>query len=137
MAQFLQPNFDAGDVNTVGGYAAVHGRPAAFEGSDGFSYSVEILTDQDQHPREHWGAYLFFVKWTRIGASSPEGHLESAVLVHGSTEGEARDRAGAILLSDAKRVLDELIVRAPGSGPKRKWWDAMNADAADAGHDHK
>ena len=28
--------------STIGGYAAVHGRPAAFEGSDGFSYSVEI-----------------------------------------------------------------------------------------------
>ena len=134
MAQFLQPNFDAGDVNTVGGYAAVHGRPAAFEGSDGFSYSVEILTDQDHHASAPWAAYYFFVKWTRIGATSPEGHLESAYLVYGATEAEVRDRAGAMTLSYAKVVLDELIARAPGGEPRRKWWDAMNADTPD--HDH-
>jgi hypothetical protein len=134
VAQFLQPNFDAGDVNTIGGYAAVHGRPAAFEGSDGFSYSVEILADQDHDPRHSWSAYLFFVRWTRIGASSPEGHLESEILAHGASEGEARDRVGAMTLSAVKVVLDELITRATGSEPKRKWWDAMNADAPD--HDH-
>jgi len=134
VAQFLQPNFDAGDVNTVGGYAAVHGRPAAFEGSDGFSYSVEILADEDRSQREHWGAYFFFVKWTRIGASSPEGHLESDIVVRGSDEGDARARAGAMLLNDVKRVLDELIARATLGAPKRKWWDAMNADSPD--HDH-
>ncbi len=135
MAQFLQPNFDAGDVNTVGGYAAVHGRPAAFEGSDGYSYSVEILSDEEHAQGESWGAYFFFVKWTRIGASSPEGHLESDVVVRGATEADARDRAGAMSLSDVKRVLDELIGRAPGVGPKRKWWDAMNADAPEHDHD--
>jgi len=134
MAQFLQPNFDAGDVNTVGGYAAVHGRPAAFEGSDGFSYSVDILADEERGQREPWGAYFFFVKWTRIGASSPEGHLESDIIVRGRTEQEARDRAGAMLLSGVKGVLDELIARASGGEPRRKWWDAMNADSPD--HDH-
>ena len=134
MAQFLQPNFEAGDVNTVGGYAAVHGRPAAFEGSDGFSYSVEILTDQDHHPSQPWAAYFFFVKWSRIGASSPEGHLESAYQAHGATEAETRDRAGAMSLSDVKRVLDQLIMLAPDGAPKRKWWDAMNVDTPD--HDH-
>ena len=135
MAQFLQPNFDAGDVNTVGGYAAVHGRPAAFEGSDGFSYSVEILSDEEHTRDEPWGAYFFFVKWTRIGASTPEGHLESDVLVRGNTEAEVRDRLGAWSLSETTRVLNELIARAPTGAPKRKWWDAMNLDAADE-HDH-
>ena len=134
MAQFLQPNFDAGDVNTVGGYAAVHGRPAAFEGSDGYSYSVDILADEDRREREHWGAYFFFVKWTRIGASSPEGHLESDIVVRAASETDARERAGAMKLSELKGILDELIARAPGGEPKRKWWDAMNADSPD--HDH-
>lgn len=132
--QFLQPNFEAGDVNTVGGYAAVHGRPAAFEGSDGFSYSVEILADEEHGQREPWGAYFFFVKWTRIGASTPEGHLESEIVVRGRTEAEARDRAGAMLLSGVKGVLDALIGRAEGGVPKRKWWDAMNVDDDDHGH---
>lgn len=132
MAQFLQPDFSKGDPNTLGGYTAVHDRPAAFEGSDGFSYSVEILADEDRKGAEPWGAYLFFIKWARMGASAPEGHLESDVLERGATESEARDRAGAMLLNDVKRVLDELIARAPGGPggglpPKRKWWDAMTA----------
>lgn len=128
MAQFLQPNFEKGDPNTLGGYAAVHDRPAAFEGSDGYSYSVEILADEERGNREAWGAYLFFVKWARMGATSPEGHLESAVLARGATESEARERVGAMKLTDVKVVLDELIARAADGQPKRKWWDAMAAD---------
>jgi hypothetical protein len=128
MAQFRQPDFSKGDPNTLGGYTAVHDRPAAFDGSDGFSYSVEILADADETGSEPWGAYLFFVKWARVGASSPEGHLESGVLARGATETEARARLGAMALADVKHVLDELIARAPGGAPKRKWWDAMHAD---------
>jgi len=128
MAQFKQPDFTKGDPNTLGGYAAVHDRPAAFEGSDGFSYSVEILADEDQAATPRWGAYLFFVKWARIGASAPAGHLESDVLARGVTEAEARDRVGAMQLADVKAVLDELIARAPADAPKRKWWDAMADD---------
>lgn len=125
MAQFRQPDFSKGDPNTLGGYAAVHERPAAFEGSDGFSYSVEILAEEEPGESEPWAAFLFFVKWARIGASSPEGHLESDVLGRGVTEQQARDRVGALPLGDVKRLLDELIARAPGGAPTRKWWDAM------------
>ena len=125
MAQFRQPDFSKGDPNTLGGYMAVHDRPAAFEGSDGFSYSVEILADEEHAVEPRWGGYLFFVKWARIGASTPEGHLESDVLARGASESEARERLGGLPLREVKRVLDDLIARAPGGGPKRKWWDAM------------
>jgi hypothetical protein len=130
VGQFKQPDFSRGDPNTLGGYMAVHDRPAAFEGSDGFSYSVEILTDEDRAETEdhRWGAYLFFIKWARIGASAPEGHLESDMLVQAATEPAARERAGAMPLSDVKRILDQLIARAPGGVRGRKWWDAMAAD---------
>ena len=33
----LPPDHDLGDANTIGGYMAVHARPAAFEGRDGMS----------------------------------------------------------------------------------------------------
>lgn len=132
MAQFRQPDFSKGDPNTLAGYAAVHDRPAAFEGSDGFSYSVEILADDGHGGAESWGAYLFFIKWTRIGASSPEGHLESDILARGTTESEAHDRLGSMKLNEVKRVLDELIARSPTASPKRKWWDAMAADEEEA-----
>jgi hypothetical protein len=131
VAQFKQPDFSKGDPNTLGGYSAVHDRPAAFEGSDGFSYSVEILADEDRSASrpDRWGAYLFFVKWARIGATAPEGHLESDVLARGATEEEARARVGALELTDVKLVLDKLIASAAGDGaPKRKWWDAMADD---------
>jgi hypothetical protein len=128
MAQFRQPDFSKGDPNTLGGYMAAHDRPAAFEGADGFSYSVDILTDTAPEEPEPWGAYLFFVRWARIGASAPEGHLESEVLLRGRSEAEARDRIGAMRLSEVKRVLDALIAQSPFGAPKRKWWDAMNAD---------
>jgi hypothetical protein len=135
MAQFKQPDFSKGDPNTLGGYTAVHDRPAAFEGSDGFSYSVEILADEDPiapgDGPDRWGAYLFFVKWARIGASAPEGHVESDVLARGATEEEARERVGALKLADVKLVLDALIARSPAGAPKRKWWDAMADDGED------
>lgn len=133
MAQFLQPDFSKGDPNSLAGYAAVHSRPAAFEGSDGFSYSVEILADEERGA-EPWGAYLFFVRWARIGASAPEGHLESDVLARGATEAEARARVGGMKLNEVKAVLDGLIARSDAGVPKRKWWDAM---ADDADHEHE
>ena len=134
MAQFKQPDFTKGDPNTLAGYMAVHDRPAAFEGSDGFSYSVEILADEDATNPLRWGAYLFFVKWARIGASAPEGHLESDVLARAATEGDARERVGAMPLSEVKRTLDALIARSPSGLPRRKWWDAMQADDPDEDH---
>ena len=128
MGQFRQPDFSRGDPNTLGGYGAVHDRPAAFEGADGFSYSVEVLADRDEQSGA-WEGYLFFVKWARIGASAPEGHLESGVLARGDTEDDAIANVGAMPLADVKRVLDGLIRDAAGGAPKRKWWDAMNDDA--------
>jgi hypothetical protein len=125
VGQFKQPDFSRGDPNTIGGYAAAHERPAAFEGSDGFSYSVELMAAKDGPGHEPWGAFAFFVRWARIGASSPEGHLESDVLARGATEQQALERLGAVPLTEIKRVLDELIARAGGGAPKRKWWDAM------------
>lgn len=135
MAQYRQPDFSQGDPNTLSGYMAVHDRPAAFEGSDGYSYSAEILAEDDgSSGSERWGAYLFFVKWARIGASSPEGHLESDVLARGATDAEARARAGAMALNEVKQVLDSLIARGADGAPKRKWWDAMNADEGEGHH---
>ena len=66
--RFLPPDHSRGDANTIGGYAAVHARPAAFEGSDGMSYSVEIAVDDTGTADQPFGAYLLFLRWRRIGA---------------------------------------------------------------------
>lgn len=109
---------------------AVHDRPAAFEGADGFSYSVDILAERPETERGEWSAYLFFVQWSRIGASSPMGHLESDYLAHAGSEAEAIAALGEMRLSDVTTVLNELIVRRTGGVRVRRWWDAMRADDA-------
>ena len=104
---------------------AVHDRPAAFEGSDGFSYSVEILAQEDRQGSPPWAAFFLFVKWARIGAQSPEGHLESDYVARGATEADALRNAGALSLSETKTILDALIARATTDRPPRRWFDAM------------
>ena len=121
----LPPDHSAGDERTLGGYAAVHSRPAAFEGADGMSYSVEILAEATGEPERPWGAYLLFVRWRRVGAPGVEGHLESDFLRHGATEAEAIDAVRAMTLWEAKEVLDGLVRRAHGGSPTRRWWDVM------------
>ena len=129
MARFQPPDHSKGDANTLGGYMAVHDRPAAFEGRDGFSYSVEILTDATGDAAAPYAAYLLFVKWARIGAQSPEGHLETDYLASAATEVLARAEVGAWQLSAVKRVLDDLIVANQGAAAStRRWWDAMRAE---------
>jgi hypothetical protein len=135
MARFRQPDHAKGDANTLGGYMAVHDRPAAFEGSDGFSYSVEIVTDSTGDTAQPYAAYLLFVRWARIGAQSPEGHLETDYLATATTEAEARAALGAWQLASVKATLDTLIAAQHGTAPRRRWWDAMREVSDEDGED--
>jgi len=130
--QHLPADHSRGDANTIGGYAAVHGRPAAFEGSDGLSYSVEIATAPTGDAERPWGAYLLFVQWSRIGATSPIGHLESDFLAESDSEADARGVVGGLSLSQVRGVLHALIAKRAGAEPTRRWWDAMR-DEGDEG----
>jgi len=123
--QHLPADHDRGDANTIGGYAAVHGRPAAFEGTDGLSYSVEIVTSPTGDPERPWGAYLLFVRWSRIGATSPSGHLETDYLAEADTEEDARAIVGALSLAEVRGALHAAIAAQAGSTSTRRWWDAM------------
>ena len=128
-ARFRPADHSKGDESTIGGYAAVHDRPAAFEGSDGFSYSVELVAEETPGERERWAAFILFVKWARLGAQTPEGHLESAYLVTGASERDVIERLGGTPLDEVKRLLDELIAQKRGGLPQRRWWDAMNEES--------
>lgn len=127
----LPPDHSKGDVNTLGGYMAVHDRPAAFAGADGFSYSAEILSDETGDAERPFGAYLLFVRWARIGAASPAGHLESEFIAYGATPEEATRDAGALSLNAVKQLLDRLVAGASGGTPGRRWWDAMRAEGGE------
>ena len=120
MSRFLPADHDKGDERTIGGYAAVHARPAAFEGRDGFSYSVEILADRGddaaaqsgaaQFGAAQFGAFFLFVQWKRFGEQGVEGHLESPFLAHGADVEAAKTALGAMAVDEVQRHLDSLIV---------------------------
>ncbi len=119
-----------GDPNTIGGYMAVHDRPAAFEGSDGLSYSVEICTDETGESDRPWGAYFLFLRWRRIGEAAVEGHVETEFLAHGATEDEVRARIGALRLTDVTRILEAALRARQTAGAPRRWWDAMRDEGS-------
>lgn len=130
--RYLPPDPSQGDESTVGGYAAVHARAAALEGRDGFSYSLEILSDSTGEAARPFGAYLMFVQWSRLGAQKVEGHLESEFLHFGASTGAAEEMLGAMKLAEAQRVLDALL-RARDGESSRRWINALK-EAPDPGH---
>ena len=115
MAQFKPADHSKGDANTIGGYQAVHDRPAAFDGPDGYSYSVALVAEPTAERARPWGAFILFVRWARIGAQTPEGHLETDYLAYGDTERDALRTLGATPLSEVKRHLDALVLN--GAAP--------------------
>ena len=129
-ARYRPPDPSKGDESTIGGYAAVHDRPAAFEGSDGYSYSVEIMAEPSERGSE-WRSFFLFIKWARIGVQSPEGHVESDYLASGATERDAKEALGKTSLDDVKTLLDRLIAEQRGAAPTRRWWDAMRDEGGD------
>lgn len=131
--QHLPADHGRGDANTIGGYAAVHGRPAAFEGPDGFSYSVEIVTAPTGDPERTWGAYLLFVQWARIGATSPSGHVETDFLAESDSEADARAIVSALSLSEVRAALHSAVAERAAGSPSRRWWDVMRDESGDAG----
>lgn len=97
---------------TLGGYMALHGRAAAFGGSDGEAYSVGIWVDDAPDPAGRFGAALIFVRWDGSG-ERPIGHVETEYLAWGRTPEEADERIRALSLFDVKAALDEAIARRP------------------------
>jgi len=127
MGRFIPPDHSKGDPNTIGGYMAVHDRPAAFEGSDGASYSVEIVCDSSGDKKQPFAAYLLFVRWGH-GDPVASGHLETQFLALAASESEAREIVGAMRLNEVKSILDGLI-RAKRS-EERPWWDSMRSEGS-------
>jgi hypothetical protein len=128
MARHEPPDHSRGDERTLGGYMAVHARPAAFEGADGRSYTVAIETDETGERSRPVGGYLLFVRWD---GAQPEvtGHIETPFLAWGSTAEETAQAIGALSLHEVKRQLDLLVAtKAPSSRP---WWDVMRDEGTE------
>lgn len=98
------------DEHTLGGYQAVHGRAAAFQGTDGQPYTVAVDTEYNEGERSPWAAYLIFVRWAATG-TAVMGHMETEDLVTGSSEAEVRATLEALPLTRVKSILDDTILR--------------------------
>ncbi len=134
--QHLPADHSLGDADTIGGYALVHGRPAAFEGCDGFSYSVELCVDQVNDAGTLWAAFLLFLRWRRQGPPGVEGHLETDYLARAATQLAARAALGALTLQQVREIL-ELRIAETAPRPTRRWFDVMRDenDVPDVPHD--
>lgn len=99
------------DDTTLGGYQAVHGRAAAFEGSDGQPYTVAIETEQSGAGPRPWAGYLVFVRWSQTG-SAVMGHVETGDLAAGDSEAEVLAQLKALPLPLVKEILDQAIQRS-------------------------
>lgn len=127
MGQFLPADHSKGDANLLGGYIAVHNRPAAFEGGDGASYSVEIVTDTGAERDVRFSSYILFIRW-REGDPVAAGHLETPYLSSGTTEAESRRPIEEMTLSEVRGELEKLI-RAPEKS--RPWYDVAREEKGD------
>jgi hypothetical protein len=95
---------------TLAGYQAVHGRAAAFEGSDGRPYSAGVYSDDDPAPDGRYGAALLFIRWSQD--QQPDGHLETDYLAFDKDPLEAEAAVGRLTLAEVKAHLDRLIERS-------------------------
>jgi hypothetical protein len=95
------------DDSTLRGYEAVHGRPPAFEGSDGRAYSAGVFSGDEPGPDGRFGAALIFVRWS--AGNEPDGHLETGFLAYDVDATRAEDAVGRLTLDQVKQHLDRLI----------------------------
>lgn len=138
----LNPETPEGVTDTtLGGYQAVHGRAAAFQGADGEPYTAAVDTDETGDPDAPWSAYLVFLRWSQAGTAIM-GHVSTGDLVRAATEREARHALEELPLATVREILDETIRRAtspenavgPAAGEADGEWDE---DAfAGSGDDH-
>jgi hypothetical protein len=93
----------------------VHGRPPAFGGTDGRSYTASTFVDEVPGVDGRHGAALVFVRWSENGAR-PVGHLETDYLVFGDTRGAAVAAVEALTLREVRAHLDACLARAREAG---------------------
>ena len=123
MSRHLPADHSKGDERTIGGYAAVHARPAAFDGRDGCSYSVELMAYRTGDATQPWGAFLLFVQWKRFGEQGVNGHLESEFLAWGDDREAALAALGVMDVDEVQRRLDALILARAEAERAAAAWD--------------
>lgn len=95
---------------TLGRYLRHHGRPPAFEGSDGFPYTVSLEVEKTPNLRAPFSGYLIFPRWADTGAGIV-GHLETPPLLEGESPEEVTAWLEALTIPEVNELLGQAILR--------------------------
>jgi len=102
------PSSDRGVDETLGGYLSHHNRPPAFEGSDGYPYTVSLEVERTPNLAVPFSGYLIFPKWAETGVGSG-GHLETPILLEESSRAAVEGALGALTLLEVQALLEEAL----------------------------
>lgn len=102
--------FEAGADATLGEYISLHHRPPAFEGSDGFPYTVSLEVEKTPNLLSPYSGYLVFPRWAETGVGIV-GHLETPILLEGAGREKVEASLGALTLLEVQALLEEAIQR--------------------------
>lgn len=103
----------SGVDDTLGGYRSHHGRPPAFEGSDGHPYTVSPEVEKTPNLLAPYSGYLVFPRWALTGAGII-GHLETPTLLEAASREDAEKQLSALTLKEVKSLLEESILSRDG-----------------------
>jgi len=95
---------------TLGGYLGHHNRPPAFQGTDGYPYTVSLEVEKTPNLQAPFSGYLVFPRWAETGAGIV-GHLETPILLEGGTLEDVMAGLGALTLLEVNDLLREAIMR--------------------------
>ncbi len=99
---------DTPDETTLKGYIQVHERPPAFEGSDGFPYTVSVEIESSKDLQAPYVGYLVFPRWASNGLGII-GHLQTPVISRNKTHKQTEDDIYLLKLSEIKLLLEKVI----------------------------
>jgi hypothetical protein len=103
-----EPDDHSAADGTLGGYMEHHNRPPAFEGADGYPYTVSPEVEKTPDLRTPFAGYLVFPRWAQTGAGIV-GHVETPILLRGKTRGDVESRLKAMTLAEVSDFLGEAI----------------------------
>ena len=95
---------------TLGGYLRHHSRPPAFEGPDGYPYTVSMEIERTPNLRAPFSGYLIFPRWADNGTGIL-GHLETPLLFDGESQDEVTAALEALTIAEVNELLGKAILR--------------------------
>lgn len=93
---------------TLGGYLRVHNRPPAYDGPDGYPYTVSVEVERTGNLVTPYVGYLVFPRWAQTGVGIV-GHVETPVLVECRSQAEVEEKLGTLTLLEVQEHLEAAV----------------------------